>query len=1493
MVGHNSNTLEYCDDEVLFNSRCESWCVIADIELQIDKSDNLYLCCCTRFIGVEDRGLSNVTKYGDGDKNQYLDALDSHSSTKNTLILSERSEEPITFEGEFADDVKLMREMGLPLSFGTSKKLHSADYGVKKKQRYGNRKKTLTTGGREDELYEGELEALLDEDENPLALSDEESHINNINEAYSSVSYEDGREFKYSEDIYKAWELYWTEYGELILWQTWVEKYNDYLSPDYNGQQLNCNKNHKFLSLDKKQVDCSVDKTYSQVGYSENNYCKTNLKQVTSYGIQTCASSMTSDCSSCETHENQACISCEITGSQMSEPNTCTKETSNNLSTCFGAGMCNNNQCTNEDVTSSDMAIKLCHCKSSLISQEYCSIVSGKECDKNICVPNLENLEDCSEFDSFQGTGHLEDGADTHNAWEALWEAHYTELYQLTYLQFVENYWKEKQLDTDDLVLKASEVGSPKTSTLDTDDLVLKASEVGSPKTSTLDTDDLVLKASEVGSTKTSTLDTDDLVLKASEVGSPKTSTLDTDDLVLKASEVGSPKTSTPEIQCSQECVENFNTLQLCCGSVEGKISQKFTKCNYDDIIKKDSCAKEGAEQKTAAEDTEQKNNEDCSEQKTTVDNTDQKYDEDCSEQKTAVDNIDQKKNEDCSEQIVVDNIDQKINEDCFEQKTAVDNIDQKNNENSCKQIILDNSNQKVNEDCNELKTVAQSRYQKGNDVRFQPKSYTDSTVQRSNKNLCEQKSNLSINDKKRIDYFYEQNSNVDLNCKCCTIYNKGSCYWKNAKDVDEQDTLKESFDDKGTKDLKNNSGICEEKNIKNYYSLNEDSIFKGFTCEANKCCTFEVCEGESDTGTKTGSSKSIATKEDKVQVQQKDSESHSRGQTVRSNSDEDGNEPPDERPIKLKRSHEQNEETGMGEAEKKLLELGFSFFSPKHSSCDPSLPKIVRTFFRKEIRPMHCKKKKSSKKPMHLRFDEEGNSIHPEVDCQLPETLHSVTERWNRKLSSHTEGDIPIEPSLVSPSSPDHSHFTEEDIPIKPSLVSPSSPNHSHNSAKDIPIEPSLISPSSLDHSHFSGRDIPIEPNLVLPPSPDCSCASREKTLTSIVGTFTSVIESISSLGENSSNLSQTYYIPTVSDVLGLGKDIPLAGSSISRTCVGKDVEEVSDYNKLSIDSDIALSEENHSVSNDVVLKKIQNSVKNKSTPESLGLDIKTTTFVNKNCASRESNSVNPATTKVGDDHRTVSTDISKITDKTDGVEVSIEPTLTSEVPWENTNSTDRNLFYTNETLQDADVTQETQKRKKKKSSQKRYNQEDFQIPQEIQATPELSKYWAQRYRIFSRFDEGIRLDYESWFSVTPEKIAHHIAKRCACDVIIDAFCGAGGNAIQFAFTCQKVIAIDIDPGKVALAQHNAAVYGVLDKIEFVVGDYFHLIPTFKADVIFLSPPWGGPEYLETKTYDLNTMKPNGYPFVFLNSLTYLQLYLFIFIGFKLNQCLVHLVHK
>jgi len=106
------------------------------------------------------------------------------------------------------------------------------------------------------------------------------------------------------------------------------------------------------------------------------------------------------------------------------------------------------------------------------------------------------------------------------------------------------------------------------------------------------------------------------------------------------------------------------------------------------------------------------------------------------------------------------------------------------------------------------------------------------------------------------------------------------------------------------------------------------------------------------------------------------------------------------------------------------------------------------------------------------------------------------------------------------------------------------------------------------------------------------------------------------------------------------------------------------------------------------------------------------------------------------------------------------------------------------------------------------------------------------------------------SWYSVTPEVVAATIAQRCRGLSVIDAFAGAGGNAIQFALVIdaterdRRVVAVDIDGRRLADARHNAALYGVADRIDFVEGDALEVLARRRADLVFLSPPWGGPGY-------------------------------------------------
>jgi len=57
-------------------------------------------------------------------------------------------------------------------------------------------------------------------------------------------------------------------------------------------------------------------------------------------------------------------------------------------------------------------------------------------------------------------------------------------------------------------------------------------------------------------------------------------------------------------------------------------------------------------------------------------------------------------------------------------------------------------------------------------------------------------------------------------------------------------------------------------------------------------------------------------------------------------------------------------------------------------------------------------------------------------------------------------------------------------------------------------------------------------------------------------------------------------------------------------------------------------------------------------------------------------------------------------------------------------------------------------------------------------------------------------------------------------------------------------------------MVRHNAEIYyGVAEKIEFIVGDIFLIYTTLKADVVFMSPPWGGPGYSHSKCCSIKTI--------------------------------------
>lgn len=88
-----------------------------------------------------------------------------------------------------------------------------------------------------------------------------------------------------------------------------------------------------------------------------------------------------------------------------------------------------------------------------------------------------------------------------------------------------------------------------------------------------------------------------------------------------------------------------------------------------------------------------------------------------------------------------------------------------------------------------------------------------------------------------------------------------------------------------------------------------------------------------------------------------------------------------------------------------------------------------------------------------------------------------------------------------------------------------------------------------------------------------------------------------------------------------------------------------------------------------------------------------------------------------------------------------------------------------------------------------------------------------------------------------TGETIAKHIATRFKPGwTVQDLTCSLGGNTIFLAQQVKKIIAVDLSEEKIECAKLNASVYGVDNKIDFIVGDAFLNINE-SVDAFFLDP--------------------------------------------------------
>jgi predicted RNA methylase len=137
-----------------------------------------------------------------------------------------------------------------------------------------------------------------------------------------------------------------------------------------------------------------------------------------------------------------------------------------------------------------------------------------------------------------------------------------------------------------------------------------------------------------------------------------------------------------------------------------------------------------------------------------------------------------------------------------------------------------------------------------------------------------------------------------------------------------------------------------------------------------------------------------------------------------------------------------------------------------------------------------------------------------------------------------------------------------------------------------------------------------------------------------------------------------------------------------------------------------------------------------------------------------------------------------------------------------------------------------------------------------EVEVTPELPRAAVRAARAedarrrrdptpgFER--PGARLDDEGRWSLTPEALALALGRRAAGRQIFDAGCACGGNTIGFARAGCRVIAVERDATRLALARHNVRLYGVADRVRLVHADALEALEAAPDALVFVDPPWG-----------------------------------------------------
>lgn len=132
------------------------------------------------------------------------------------------------------------------------------------------------------------------------------------------------------------------------------------------------------------------------------------------------------------------------------------------------------------------------------------------------------------------------------------------------------------------------------------------------------------------------------------------------------------------------------------------------------------------------------------------------------------------------------------------------------------------------------------------------------------------------------------------------------------------------------------------------------------------------------------------------------------------------------------------------------------------------------------------------------------------------------------------------------------------------------------------------------------------------------------------------------------------------------------------------------------------------------------------------------------------------------------------------------------------------------------------------------------------------LFRFLSPSIRNLLRFDEEAL--YSTTDQLTADKICKDLTKFVpSSGVVTDATACIGGSCASLAKVFSKVYAIEIDQIKYDYLRHNMMVMGLHSVVECICGDALAMCPLLRQDIIFIDPPWGGPEYKLSSTISLS----------------------------------------